>query len=41
MIADADRVRGDRFLLLPHYPLFGVTVETVKSNFRWREMGLA
>jgi len=34
MIVDANRIRGDAFLALPHYPLFAVTRETVKANFR-------
>jgi hypothetical protein len=35
MIAGANRIRDDAFLLLPHYPLFAVTMETVETNFRW------
>jgi hypothetical protein len=32
----ANRIRSDAFLVLPHYPLFAVTMETVETNFRWR-----
>jgi hypothetical protein len=36
MIAGANRIRDDAFLVLPHYPLFAVTMETVETNFLWR-----